>query len=96
MSDRLYLQSFMVLKDNEGLLWIAIPCIALEQNAFGKVTARGADLCEAPESSGLGSVGNRARAINAHNGVCVCVMELGLFGLDGGELPRRCCTVLVV
>lgn len=50
MSDRDYLESFMVLKDNEPQLWIAIPCIALEQNAFGQDTARGADLCEAPES----------------------------------------------
>lgn len=96
MSDGDYLESFMVLKDNERQLWIAIPCIALEQIAFGQDTARGAGLCEAPESWGFSSVGNRARAINAHDGVCVCVMELGLFGLDGKELPRRCCTVLVV
>lgn len=81
MSEHGCLQSFMVLEDNERQPRIAIPCIALEQNAFGKGTARGADLCEASESTGSGSVGDRARAINAHGGVCVCVTELGLFGL---------------
>lgn len=55
MSERRCLQSFMVLEDNKRQQRIAIPCIALEQNAFGKGTARGADLCKAPESTGSGS-----------------------------------------
>lgn len=76
----------MVLgNDDHGF---AIPCIALEQYAFGKGTAKGVVLCEAQESSGLGwSAIEQEQSMLATAFVCGYELEGPLRSAKQGTAP---------